>query len=89
MRSSPLHSPLPIFALSPSQRTLNWCALYRGVYPLAFDSSKYGTMVEATREALRALKTKGYLAHGDWIIITHGDTDEHGKTNNMKLMQVD
>ena len=86
---SRLHSPLPIFALSPSQRTLNWCALYRGVYPLAFDSSKYGTMVEATREALRALKTKGYLAHGDWIIITHGDTDEQGKTNNMKLLQVD
>ncbi len=86
---SRLHSPLPIFALSPSQRTLNWCALYRGVYPLSFDASRYGTMVEATREALKALKNKGYLAHGDWIIITHGDTDEQGKTNNMKIMQVD
>ncbi len=86
---SRLHSTLPIFALSPSEITLNWCSLYRGVYPLSFDNAAYGTMVEATRAALTSLKEKGYLSHGDRVIITHGDTDEKGKTNNLKIMTVE
>lgn len=86
---SRLRSNLPIFALAPNQRALNWCNLYRGVYPLAFDVADYPSMVEATKEALIALKKKGYVAHGDWVIVTHGDTDEIGLTNDMKIMRVD
>src|SRR5574344_920785 len=86
---SRLRSNLPIFALAPNQRALNWCNLYRGVYPLAFDVSDYPSMVEATKEALLALKKKGYIAHGDCVIVTHGDTDEIGLTNDMKIMCVE
>src|SRR5574344_1241282 len=86
---SRLRSNLTIFALAPNQRALNWCNLYRGVYPLAFDVSDYPSMVEATKEALLALKKKGYIAHGDCVIVTHGDTDEIGLTNDMKIMCVE
>lgn len=86
---SRLRSNLPIFALAPYDSTLNWCNLFRGVYPLKFEVSKYATMIEATRGALQTLKDSGYLTHGDWVIVTHGDTEEIGMTNNLKIIQID
>ena len=86
---SRLHSNLPIFALTPNQRTLNWCNLYRGVYPIEFENSNHTSMVDVTKAALKALKKKGYLKHGDWVIVTHGDTKEMGLTNNLKILMVE
>ncbi len=86
---SRLRSNLPIFALAPSTRALNWCNLYRGVYPVAFNVTDYPTMVDAVKGAVKALLSKGYVAHGDWIIVTHGDTDEIGLTNDLKIIQVE
>lgn len=86
---SRLRSNLPIFALAPTERTLNWCNLFRGVYPLEFSVSDFETMEQAAKGALQALKKKGYLTHGDWVIVTHGDTDKSGFTNEMKIMLVE
>ncbi len=86
---SRLHSNLPIFALSNEPKTLNWCNLYRGVYPVEFRTSDYPNMIVAARAAVQVVKNRGYLAHGDWVIITHGDTEEAGLTNEMKIIEVD
>jgi pyruvate kinase len=86
---SRLRSNLPIFALAPTASTLNWCNLFRGVYPLEFDVKNYATMEEAVIGALDALKKKGYVTQGDCVIVTHGDTSQSGLTNDMKIMIVD
>ncbi|WP_298509437.1 pyruvate kinase [uncultured Ruminobacter sp.] len=86
---SRLHSNLPIFALAHSEKTLNWCNLYRGVYPVKFETRNYENMISAARAAVKVVKDKGYIAHGDWVIVTHGDTEEAGMTNEMKIIEVD
>ncbi len=90
---SRLRSNLPIFALSGNKNTLNWCNLYRGVYPVYFDYTKFSNIVESVKAALNELKKIGYLAHGDCVIITHGDLNVSGKTpghtNNIKIIQVE
>lgn len=84
---SRISSGLPIFALSRHEKTLNRCALFRGVYPFAFDSTQYQT--EDAREALNELKAAGRLQEGDLVMLTHGDKMETiGATNTMKLMVV-
>ncbi|MGN1394639.1 MAG: pyruvate kinase [Succinivibrionaceae bacterium] len=86
---SRLRSNLPIFAVSGRKSTLNLCNLYRGVYPFEFNISEYSNMDEATKYSLVSLKQSGYIAHGDWVIVTHGDTKEIGMTNSMKIIQVE
>lgn len=84
---SRISSGLPIYALSRHQKTLNRCALFRGVYPFAFDTTQYA--VEDGREALNELKAAGKLNEGDLVLVTHGDKMETiGATNTMKLMVV-
>ncbi|MDD6177341.1 MAG: pyruvate kinase [Succinivibrionaceae bacterium] len=85
---SRLRSNLPIFALSPYERTLNWCNLFRGVYPVEFNAANFPSMEDAAIGALQALKAKGYVEHGDKLIVTHGDTRESGSTNGFKILVV-
>lgn len=84
---SRITSGLPIFALSRHQKTLNRCALFRGVYPAEFDSTICDGI--GAREALDKLESLGRLNKGDLVLLTHGDTMETvGSTNTMKLMIV-
>ena len=84
---SRISSGLPIFALSRHEKTLNRCALFRGVYPLAFDTTEFKD--NDAREALNALEREGKLQKGDLVMLTHGDKMETiGATNTMKIMQV-
>ncbi|WKE67162.1 pyruvate kinase [Gallaecimonas kandeliae] len=86
---SRISSALPIFALSRHANTLNRLALYRGVFPVAFDSSHYRDEA-LKREALALLKGKGLLQSGDLVLLTHGDRMETiGGTNTCKILQVD
>ena len=82
---SRITSGLPIFALSRHQKTLDTCALYRGVYPASFDSTQFAGI--GAREALDKLVELGRLDKGDQVILTHGDIMETiGATNTMKIM---
>jgi pyruvate kinase len=86
---SRISSGLPIYSLSRHHRTLGQTALYRGVYPVYFDSTEYdsGSLV---KQALATLVNKGYLQSGDKVILTHGDAMETvGATNTLKLVTVD
>jgi pyruvate kinase len=59
--------------------------MYRGVYPVFFDSTLFDN--EDTREALNTLVRQERLQKGDLVIVTHGDTMETiGATNTVKIM---
>ena len=85
---SRISSGLPIYSLSRHASTLGQTALYRGVYPVFFDSTKCekDSMV---KDALSTLVAAGSLQAGDTVIITHGDAMETiGATNTMKIVTV-
>ncbi|MFC3031320.1 pyruvate kinase [Pseudoalteromonas fenneropenaei] len=85
---SRISSGLPIYSLSRHESTLGQTALYRGVYPVYFDSTTCNdeTMV---RDALETLVKSGALQKGDMVILTHGDMMETiGATNTMKVVMV-
>lgn len=85
--ASRLSSGLPILALSRHQKTLNRCALYRGVYPVDFNVR--GDIAYVIESALSQLKEQGYIQAGDRVMLTHGDElDLTGSTNTCKLLVV-
>ncbi|MEO2265886.1 pyruvate kinase [Pseudoalteromonas sp. YIC-656] len=85
---SRISSGLPIYSLSRHSQTLGQTALYRGVYPVYFDSTKYQKDFIAT-EALARLVELGELHSGDTVILTHGDMMETvGATNTLKIVTV-
>tara|TARA_Y100001956_G_C4116844_1_gene185313 strand:+ start:125 stop:1567 length:1443 start_codon:yes stop_codon:yes gene_type:complete len=86
LMTSRLSSGLPIFALSRNESTLNLSALYRGVFPVYFDS-KGDTGLETAQAAVDTLKQRGLLDDGDLVIITQGDVmDVVGSTNCMRIL---
>ena len=86
---SRITSGLPIFSLSQHQRTLDKVSLYRGVYPVFFDSSKHN-MNSLITGVIVTLKAKDMVQSGDLIIMTHGDVMETvGATNTCKILKVE
>jgi len=84
---SRLSSGLPIYALSSNQQTLNYCALYRGVTPVKFESTTTDS-VEFIANALNTLKAAELIKEGDLILLTHGDNNAQGFTNTCKIIKV-
>lgn len=77
-----------IIALSRHQKTLNKMALYRGVYPVYFDSHGI-SQDHIAEEAIAAAKSALGLHPGDLVILTHGDVMETvGASNTMKIVAV-
>lgn len=87
---SRITSGLPIYSLSRHTKTLAKSAIYRGVYPVKFDSTN------STEENLGADVLKTVLDanisefnDGDLVILTHGDRMETvGATNTIKVLKV-
>jgi pyruvate kinase len=85
---SRITSSLPIYGLSRHVKTLNTMALYRGVTPIFFDSTK-SAPGEMTKDVMNALKDNGVLEIGDQFILTYGDQMETiGATNACKVVTV-
>ncbi len=85
---SRISSGLPIFGLSRHQQSLAKMALYRGVMPVEFDSTKHAAD-QLAKNALEELKTAGYLKAGDMVLMTKGDAMETiGGTNTCKVLVV-
>lgn len=85
---SRITTALPIFALSRHNTTLAKTSLYRGVYPVYFDTRKSGldTLIV---DAIQVVKDRGHLNKGDYVIVTYGDLmGTIGSSNTMKVMQV-
>ena len=85
---SRISSGIPIFSLSRQEKTLSRCALFRGVYPIYFDTVDDDIIVVANA-AIQKLKELEYLEKGDLIILTHGDNlDLSAHTNSSKILTV-
>lgn len=86
---SRISSGIPIYALSPRQRTRRKVTLYRGVYPTSIDFEKIGPYNMSSKVA-NLLEEKGIVENGSRIIITRGDMlgDEGGGTNAMKIITI-
>ncbi|TMO47171.1 pyruvate kinase [Pseudoalteromonas ruthenica] len=85
---SRISSGLPIYSLSRHDKTLGQTALYRGVYPVRFDSTNF-TKECIVSEAMNTLVELGELQKGDTVILTHGDLMETiGATNTLKIVTV-
>lgn len=85
---SRISSGIPIYAMTRQVETRRKVTLYRGVYPVSFDST---TTDHATvnREAIDELLRRGAVRDGDLVIITKGDlAGVHGGTNAMKIVKV-
>ncbi|HSG58477.1 MAG TPA: pyruvate kinase [Woeseiaceae bacterium] len=85
---SRVRSDIPIYALTPSDRTRRRVAIYRGVYSVEFD-------VEDTdrehlySEIFRTLLSNDLVEIGDLVIFTKGDLKGvSGNTNAMKILKV-
>lgn len=85
---SRIRSGIPIYGFSRNISTQRKMALYRGVYPVNFDPTRFNHD-EVNKMAIHELVIKGLVEKGDWVIITRGDLiGVHGKTNSLKILQV-
>lgn len=83
---SRITSHLPIFSLSRHAVSRNKCALYRGVYPVDFDSTN---SKNAILDSIEVIKSLGHVNTGDLVILTHGDVMETiGSSNTCKIIEV-
>jgi pyruvate kinase len=86
---SRITSSQPIYALSRHQKTLNKMALYRGVYPVFFDSTQNLGLQKVSAAAVEAVQEIAHLQSGDLVILTYGDVMETvGASNTCKIVQI-
>ncbi len=85
---SRITSGLPIFSLSRHSKTLNKTAIYRGVYPVEFDSTSC-IYTALSDEILLEVSNNIHLKVGDKVILTHGDMMETvGASNTVKVLTI-
>ncbi len=79
---------VPIYGMSRMSEARHKMALYRDVFPVAFDPHG-SNPAHAAREAIELLFNQGHLSEGDRVVLTTGDhTGELGGTNTLKLLRV-
>lgn len=85
---SRIRSGIPIYALTSHESTRRRVMLYRGVYPIPFDTNKH-TKKTINKAAIETLRAYGEINENDLIILTKGDLiGVHGGTNSMKILKV-
>ncbi len=85
---SRISSGIPIYALTSHTSTRRRVTLFRGVYPISFNTQSTDH-AEVNREAIEELVRRGAVRDGDLVIITKGDLmGVHGGTNAMKIVRV-
>ncbi|AOU96850.1 pyruvate kinase [Acidihalobacter yilgarnensis] len=85
---SRISTGIPVYAMTRHEQTSRKVSLYRGVYPVAFETIQ-ASHAEANRQAVKLLLEQGVVSEGDLVIITKGDMmGMHGGTNAMKLVRV-
>ena len=63
-------------------------ALYRGVYPVAFDPTGFSPN-DINRQAMDVLKSRQMVKKGDQLVVTQGEwSGISGRTNSMKIITV-
>jgi len=86
---SRIRSGIPIYGMSRHTNTLGKMSLYRDVYPIKFDVTKYSVIATMKRAAVIELQRLGFVNLGDLVIITCGDhIGVHGMTNSLTILKV-
>ena len=80
-------SHVPIYALTPHERTRRRMALCRGVYPYLFEPADLDSS-RPSEEAVQDLVRRGVLESGNRVLITKGEFNGPGGTNTMKILCV-
>lgn len=85
---SRIRSGIPIYGLSRHKEARGRMTLFRGVYPVDFDVTRY-PKVQVTDEAIAELLRRTVVKPGDRIVMTKGDIMGHvGGANTLKIVQV-
>lgn len=85
---SRIRSNIPIYGLSRNLATRRKMALYRGVYSIDFDATKY-ERPRLNQKAVEELERLHLVNKNDLVVITKGDlVGVHGRTNSMKIFTV-
>lgn len=85
---SRISSGIPIVAMSRRDDTLKRVTLYRGVYPVLFDSTDL-SVAETEQQMVRELRRLNLVAKDDNVLVTMGDiTGVAGGTNSIKIIKV-
>ncbi len=85
---SRIRSDIPIFAFTSYESTRCRVALYRGVYPIAYDND-YEHTESAFKDVCRKLIDQGHVEQGDLVILTKGTRrGVSGGTNEMRILSV-
>lgn len=85
---SRIRSDIPIFAFTRHEATLRRVALYRGVHPVHFDSTR-SQGVQLYDDLFAKLLEHKYAREGDLLIFTKGEmTGVSGGTNSMTILRV-
>ena len=85
---SRITSSLPIYALAEKAGTCEITALYKGVVPVPFETSKLDPS-EINHLAVEKLREYNAVSDGDLVLITKGDfVNVQGGTNTLKIVRV-
>jgi len=85
---SRITSGLPIYSVSRHNKTLTRSAIYRGVYPVEFDSTSCSDEA-LTTSVLEIVASNSDLSAGDKVIFTLGDNMETvGAANTLKVLRL-
>mgnify|MGYP000082299104 CR=1 FL=1 len=85
---SRISSGIPIYALTSHVKTRRTVTLFRGVYPVSFETASNDHAI-VNKEAIDELVRRGAVRDGDLVIITKGDLmGKLGGTNAMKVVRV-
>jgi pyruvate kinase len=85
---SRVRSGIPIYGLCRHQRARGKMTLYRDVYPIKFDVTKFERQ-ELRKGAIDELKQRGLVEDGQTLIVTKGDyIGIHGTSNSIKIVKV-
>jgi len=85
---SRISSGLPIYSLSRHPKTLGKTAIYRGVYPVSFDTTAHNDE-KLANDILTEVSKQAKLKVGDKVILTHGDLMETvGASNTLKVLKI-
>ncbi|MGI9248645.1 MAG: pyruvate kinase [Woeseiaceae bacterium] len=85
---SRIRSDIPIYAFTPHEATNRRVAMYRGVYPVFFETD-LGNPRRLYQDIFNTLLSRDLVEVGDLVIFTKGDLDGvSGSTNAMKVLAV-
>jgi pyruvate kinase len=86
---SRVNAGVPIFALTPIEKTLTRVTLFSGVHPVLFSSRNVKHPTQELIDAEHQLVEMGYVEEGDLVVVTVGEAvGKSGHTNTMKIVRI-